>query len=166
MAGRRPTSGDLAHYERLLLDPAVGAHLRPPPLQPFDDAAVADLLRADLAHWAAHGFGPWLLEDPAGAFVGRGGLAWTTVGGEFAVELPWAIVPERWGEGLATEAARAAIAWARALGLEEVVSFTLPGNAASRRVMEHAGLRLDSEIEHAGLAHVLYRLRLLPARPG
>jgi RimJ/RimL family protein N-acetyltransferase len=59
-----------------------------------------------------------------GAFIGRGGLNWTTVADEFAVELPWALRPALWGAGLATEAARAAVAWAHDLEIEEVVSFT------------------------------------------
>jgi RimJ/RimL family protein N-acetyltransferase len=40
------------------------------------------------------------------------------------------------------------------------VSFTLPHNAASRRVMEKAGLTYERDITHAGLPHVLYRLKL------
>jgi len=38
-----------------------------------------------------------------------------------------------------------------------VVSFTLPDNARSRRVMEKLGLRPVLEVEHRGLPHVLYR---------
>jgi [ribosomal protein S5]-alanine N-acetyltransferase len=155
---RRPTQDDLPGYRGLLLDPLVMRWLRPPPLDPYDDASVSDLLDRDLAHWARHGFGPAVIADRRdGSFVGRGGLAWTTVAGEEAVELPWALMPARWGEGLATEAARAALAWAGELGLAEVVSFTLTTNEASRRVMERIGLRPAGEIEHAGLPHVLYR---------
>ncbi len=74
------------------------------------------------------------------------------------MELPWVIEPDRQGGGLATEAALATIEWARSLGLREVVAMTTPGNLASRRVAEKAGLRLSGEIEHTGIAHVLYRL--------
>ncbi len=77
-----------------------------------------------------------------------------------AVELPWALVPERWNEGLGTEAAVAAVETARRLGLSEVVALTLRTNTASRRVMDKAGLRLMEEIQHAGLPHLLYRLKL------
>ena len=74
------------------------------------------------------------------------------------VEAGWAIVPKRWGEGLATELARASVSTAfEQLGLGEVVAFTLPDNAASRRVMEKVGLTYERDIEHAGLPHVLYR---------
>ena len=43
-----------------------------------------------------------------------------------------------------------------ALGLQRIVSFTLPFNLRSRRVMEKAGLRYERDIVHAGMPHVLY----------
>ena len=91
---------------------------------------------------------------------GRAGLNTTRVAGEQAVELAWAVVRAAQGRGVATRAALAAVAEARRIGLDEVVSFTLPDNVASRRVMEKAGLEFDRDITHAGLPHVLYRLRL------
>ena len=48
------------------------------------------------------------------------------------------------------------------LNRRDVVSFTLPTNVASRRVMEKAGLAYESEILHANQAHVLYRLLRSP----
>jgi ribosomal-protein-alanine N-acetyltransferase len=91
--------------------------------------------------------------------VGRGGLLLTLVGGSYEVEVGWAIVPERWGQGLATELALAAVEVAFGdLGLQELVAFALPTNLASRRVMEKAGFAFEREIEYAGLPHVLYRM--------
>ena len=160
---RRPETADLPGYEALLLEPSANRALRPPPLEPFTAPDVAALLGEDIAHWETHGFGPLALLDRASeAFAGRGGLAYTTVAGEWAVELPWALRPAFRGAGRATEAARAAVAWARELELPGVVSFTLPDHRASRRVMERAGLRFAGDIEHAGLPHVLYRLDFGP----
>lgn len=156
---RPPESRDEPSYRRLLFDPAVGPWLRPRPLRPFTEADPPALLVRDLRHWEAHGWGPWVVEDD-GAFAGRAGLNTTRVAGEQAVELAWALVGSAHGRGIATEAAIAAVAAARELGLPEVVSFTLPDNAASRRVMEKAGLSFDRDITHGGLPHVLYRLRL------
>ena len=76
------------------------------------------------------------------------------------VEVGWSITPARWGEGLAPEAARAAVAWGfERCGLERIVSFTLPENARSRRVMEKIGMSYAREFERAGRRHVLYELR-------
>jgi ribosomal-protein-alanine N-acetyltransferase len=162
---RRPRGRDRRAYSDLFLDPAVAAALFPPPLAPYGRRDAARLLRADIEHWHRHGFGPWALLDRAtGDFVGRGGLAWTTIDGRQVVELPWTIVPSRWGEGLASEAGAAALAVARALDLPEVVSFTRTDNAASRRVMEKVGLEYAGEITHAGLPHALFRDSARPAR--
>ncbi|MDQ5809020.1 MAG: GNAT family N-acetyltransferase [Actinomycetota bacterium] len=156
---RAPESRDEASYRRLLFDAAVAPWLRPKPLRPFTEADPPALLVRDLRHWEEHGWGPWVVEGEDG-FAGRAGLNTTRVAGERAVELAWAIVGPAHGRGLATAAARAGVARARELGIDEVVSFTLPDNVASRRVMEKAGLCFDRDITHAGVPHVLYRLVL------
>ena len=73
----------------------------------------------------------------------------------------WAVDADRWGEGLGSEVGEAAVAHAFGpLGLEELVAYTLPANFASRRIMEKLDFhREDGTITHAGLEHVLYRLR-------
>jgi len=158
---RRPDRGSLDLYRELFTDREVNRWLRPEPMKPFSPTQIDRLFRYDRAHWRQHGYGPWILrERESGAFVGRGGLAWTMVEGVRMVELPWALLTRFHGLGYATEQALAAIATARAFGLGSVVSLTLPWNAASRRVMEKAGLSLVGEVDHMGMAHVLYRLDL------
>jgi [ribosomal protein S5]-alanine N-acetyltransferase len=148
----------LAEVLILLRDPRVARTLCPAG-EPPTEAEVIVSLGDKLAHWDRHGFGIWQLYDRAsGTMVGRSGLQHTFVAGANEVEVGWAIVPERWGEGLATELARAAVDVAfRDLGLTDVVAFTLPDNLASRRVMEKTGFSLEREIVHAELPHVLYR---------
>jgi RimJ/RimL family protein N-acetyltransferase len=52
------------------------------------------------------------------------------------------------------------------LGMSDLVAFTLPINQASRRVMEKIGFSFERDIVHAGLPHVLYRIkRELHVRP-
>lgn len=158
---RKPTPGDRANYHAHFSRPAIERWLRPSPLPPFAANTLDELLDGDCAHWSDHGFGPWLLTDKrSGAFAGRGGLAWTAVEGTAAVELPWSIEPHLQGGGLATEAATAAVDWAREMEFEQVVALVLPANKASRRVAEKAGFRQDGECAHAGLPHLLFRLEL------
>jgi RimJ/RimL family protein N-acetyltransferase len=111
------------------------------------------------AHWETHGFGLWSFFS-GDDLVARGGLMPTDIEGEPAVEVAWGVHPDRWGEGLGTEigAASLEVAW-RDLRLSEVVAFTLPHNAPSRRVMEKLGMTYTGDTVHAGLPHVLYRLR-------
>ena len=139
-------------------DPRVYRTLCSWPRPPTAADARAGLDR-EIDHWERHGFGLWLLRDrDTRELVGRGGLQYTGAAGEPAVEVAWAIVPERWGQGLATELARAAleVAFDR-LGLEQVIPVTLPDNLASRRVMEKTGFVYERDFRHAGLPHVLYR---------
>jgi ribosomal-protein-alanine N-acetyltransferase len=151
---------------RMTLDPRVYRTLWPW-ASPPTEADVRDGLAEKRDHWQRHGFGLWLLRDRAtGEMVGRGGLQNTDAIGAPAVEAAWAIVPERWGEGLATELARASVTVAfDVLGLEHVIAITLPDNLASRRVMDKAGFVFDRRIEHVGVAHVVYRRHPDPGRP-
>ena len=56
------------------------------------------------------------------------------------VEVTYAFVAQRWGQGLDSEAAREIIGVAfEEVGLRDVVSFTRPTNRGSRNVMEKAG---------------------------
>ena len=81
------------------------------------------------------------------------------VDGSEEVEIGYALMPEYWGFGLATEISRAMlqIAFWR-LGLNEVVALISPSNAASHRVVEKLGGSREGDIVHAGLPHVLYRI--------
>lgn len=158
---RVPSNGDEQNYRLLLLDPQVNRWLRPAPLPALCDPDPRLWLARDIAHWRHFGFGVWALYDRnSQRFIGRCGIAQTTLQGQEVVELAWALVPSRWGAGLASEAAQAALSRARELGIDEVVSFTIPTNLASRRVMEKTGLQLDGKIKRAGIIHLLYRLKL------
>jgi [ribosomal protein S5]-alanine N-acetyltransferase len=142
----------------LLRDQRVARTLMPGG-RPATETEVLAGLRAKTSHWERYGFGLWLLRDRStGETVGRGGLQHTFVGGAGEVEVGWAIVPERWGQGLATELALASVDVAfRELRLPEIVAFALPDNVASRRVMEKAGFVYEREVAHGGMPHVLYR---------
>jgi [ribosomal protein S5]-alanine N-acetyltransferase len=147
-----------AELSVLTLDPRVYRTLWPW-ADPPTEADVRTSLADKRGHWERHGFGLYLLRDRAtGELVGRGGLQYTDAIGGYAVEAAWAIVPERWGQGLATELAEASVGVAFAsLGLPELIAITLPDNIASRRVMEKSGFVYAQDIRHLGLEHVLYR---------
>jgi ribosomal-protein-alanine N-acetyltransferase len=140
----------------LLGDPRVGATLG----GTLEPDAVAVALAATIAHWELHGFGYWVWRERAsGDVVARGGLQHTHVGGRDEVEVGWAVMAARWGEGFATELGAASVRVAFAeLGLPDVVAFTLPTNRASRRVMEKLGFVYERDLDYKGSDHVLYRL--------
>ena len=158
MVAERLRPGHQDELSLLLRDPRVARTLWPGEGLPSESQLLHSL--ADkLDHWERYGFGLWLLRDrTTGATVGRGGLQHTRVGGREEIEAGWAIAPERWGEGLATELAHACTAGAfDQLALEEIVAMALPTNVASRRVMEKSGFVYERDVTYKGLAHVLYR---------
>ena len=107
------------------------------------------------------------------SFVGFVGLAIPRFEAHFTpcVEIGWRVASEYWNRGYASEAARAVLAFGfETLQLEEIVSFTVPGNFRSRRVMEKIGMKHNAadDFDHPLLPeghplrqHVLYRI----ARP-
>jgi ribosomal-protein-alanine N-acetyltransferase len=155
LVGTPPVPDDFAFLCALYGDPRVGATfggVRTP-----DEVGV--MLAHQREHWTGEGFGYWIWRDrESGEPVARGGLARAEIEREPAVEVGWSVVPDRWGEGLATELGAASLAVAAQLGFDELVAFTLPANVASRRVMEKLGMTYDREFMRGerGL-HVLYR---------
>lgn len=84
------------------------------------------------------------------------------------VEVGWRLATAQWGQGLATEGARAVLDLAfNKFGLNEIVAFTAEHNLRSRRVMEKIGM-VHHEREsfphpllsksHPLSKHVLYRI--------
>ncbi len=159
LRGRRPVPGDSEAYTRVWTDPRVPEEVWPAQLRTADDAER--VLREDLAHSERWGFGPWsAVERGTSAVIGRVGLAHAHVGGRSEVEVVWFLDGSTWGRGYATELAREAVRVAfDVLELDSVVSFTTPANVASQAVMAKLALRYEADIEHAGLPHVLFRLR-------
>jgi ribosomal-protein-alanine N-acetyltransferase len=162
LLARGPRPSDLDDYAAVLLDPEVEVRLRQANAPPMDVRAVAERLAADEAHWDEHGFGPWtLIGKESGLVVGRGGLQWIGLEGRDVVELPWAIASQHWNRGFATEAAEAAMGWARELELQEAVALITPDNDSSRRVAEKIGMRQEGQTVHGGLPHLVYRALLV-----
>ena len=123
------------------------------------------------AHFHQHEFGPYAAELRSnGAFAGFIGLSVPSFRARFTpcVEAGWRLAPELWGQGLATEGARAVLDYGfHVLKLEEIVSFTVPANLRSRRVMEKLSMTHNpaDDFDHPQLPpghplrrHVLYRL--------
>jgi RimJ/RimL family protein N-acetyltransferase len=157
---------DLGAFAELNADPRVMEHFPAPLSREESDALAARIRRA----MDELGFGLWAVEVKGGApFVGFVGLAVPTFDAPFmpAVEIGWRLARDAWGRGYATEAAAAALdAGFTRFDLREVVSFTVPANVRSRRVMDRIGMRLEGEFDHPRLPeghalrrHVLYRAR-------
>ncbi|WP_207714226.1 GNAT family N-acetyltransferase [Scytonema sp. UIC 10036] len=117
-------------------------------------------LQTNLNHWNCYGFGLWMFRDKAnGGFVGRGGLRNTQVDGKDEVELAYALMPEFWGQGLATEIGEVILTLGfEQLGLADVVCYTMTTNQASQKVMKKLGFKYERDFIKANLLHVLFRV--------
>ncbi len=158
---------DLAPFAALNADPVVMAHFPSTLTRQQSDAMV----QRQHEHWADGGPALWAAERlDTGAFIGFIGFARANFDATFTpcVEVGWRLATDHWGQGLAVEGARAALAFGfGSSGLDEIVSFTSVGNRNSRRVMEKLGLRHDpaDDFDHPNVPaghrlrrHVLYRL--------
>ena len=123
-------------------------------------------------HFDNHGFGLFAAELKAEAkLIGFIGLYVATFQAHFtpAVEIGWRIATPYWNRGLATEGSQKVVEFGfERLHLDNIVSFTVPENVASRRLMEKLGMTYNpaDDFDHPKLPeghrlrrHVLYRLR-------
>jgi RimJ/RimL family protein N-acetyltransferase len=135
------------------------------------------MTRADAEGWldrigeqfGAHGWGFWAVEERATeTLIGLCGLAPVLWDAFFtpAIEIGWRLSTTWHGRGLAREAAETVLDFAFGpLGLDRVVSFTVPANTASWGLMERLGMRRIGEFDHPRLAegdplrqHVAYEI--------
>ena len=157
LRGERLGPRHLPDIAPIFADPRVGATM--------GGVQSSEEVARQLAHvdtqWEDDGFGYWIFfETATGAPVARGGLQRTEFDGAPEVEVAWTTAPDRWGEGFATELGRATIDVAFGpLALSDIIAYTLPNNAASRRVMEKLGFAYEKRAPHKHYGeHVLYRL--------
>lgn len=163
---------DFAPFAALNADPQVMAHF-PATL----DRAESDVLAARCQSLIeAQGWGFWATEIKAsGDFIGFVGLHRPIAELPFSpcVEIGWRLARPFWGQGYASEAARAALSFAfNDLALAEVVAFTSLENRRSQAVMERLGMCRAENFEHPALPpghplreHCLYRLAVSAWQP-
>jgi RimJ/RimL family protein N-acetyltransferase len=111
---------------------------------PQDAAGQAATAARYAAHWDSYGFGRWAVVpgdgEPSG-WVGAFHPLWHPAFQD-RVEVGWGLAAAARGRGLATAGARAAIdACFSILGIDEILAFIHPPNAASRAVAERVGMR-------------------------
>ena len=130
---------DLDEFAAMQSDPEVMRHLGVGENagRPRSRAETWAAMAQFMGQWALRGCGPWAVEHE-GSFIGRVGILRPE--GWPAPELAYALARDAWGQGLAVEAARAALTWAEAhLRGRGIVSFIRPENEASRRVAQRLG---------------------------
>jgi RimJ/RimL family protein N-acetyltransferase len=164
---RRWCAADREPFAQLNSDPAVMEHLPALLTRAESDGLIARIE----AGFEERGYGLWAVELRAtGGLVGFAGLEVPSFAAHFtpAVEIGWRLARSAWGQGYATEAAKASLAFGfEQAGIGEIVSFTSTANARSQAVMRRLGMTRNpaDDFDHPDLAqghplrrHVLYRI--------
>lgn len=164
---RRWRDSDRQPFAEMNADPRV-MELLPGPLSAQESDQLIEKIEA---HFEEHGFGKWAMELRSDhQFIGYVGLSIALFEAAFTpcVEIGWRLAFSHWGQGLATEGAREVVRHAfEDLNLASLVSFTVPMNVRSQRVMKKLGMTHDLREDfdypllpegHPLRRHVLYRL--------
>jgi RimJ/RimL family protein N-acetyltransferase len=124
--------------------------------QPFPNVRAAADFIAGYDHYRQHGFGRWaVIARDHDAFMGFCGLRHNPTDG--TVDLGFRLFPRYWAQGIATEAARAALgAGFGRFGLEEITGRAMRENLPSITVLQKLGMRFRSVQEETGLIWLVY----------
>ena len=127
----------------------------------FDRDDAKQWVERNLRRYTEHGHGLFaVMLKPSDAVIGDCGVIHQIVEGGPQLEIGYHFRRDRWGHGYATEAARACMGLAfQEFGAETVISLIRPENIPSRRVAERNGMRLEREVMHYNLLHLVYALR-------
>jgi RimJ/RimL family protein N-acetyltransferase len=150
---------DLPENVAMWADPEVVRYIGG---KPFTEEDVWTRFLRYVGHWAVMGFGYWaIVERATGRFVGEVGFGdarreieppWGPV-----MEAGWALAPWAHGQGIASEALSAALAWAdERRPHPRMVCMIEPPNLASRRVAEKYGFVEYARGTYKGAALMLF----------
>lgn len=147
-------ANDLDNLAEMLADPDVMRYVEDG--QPKDRDVAEKALNSILAHWERENFGRWAVEEKAGGqFIGFGGLR-SLFG---TPEVVYHLNPRFWGNGYATELARAALDFGfTQRGFARVVAVAKPDNAASIHVMEKLGMKFQQRTSYYDIDVVEYAI--------
>jgi RimJ/RimL family protein N-acetyltransferase len=153
---------DVAAYTSVLQAPEVRTSLHLP--DDIGGEQAFERIASALGHWQLRNCGQWALEERAtGTFVGRAGAFWPNRDDWPGIEIGWALHPQHWGKGYATEAGAAARDWVFANhDVDELYSCILHENTHSQAVAKRLGFTPWEERTFKSfpkLPHMIWRLQ-------
>lgn len=127
---------------------------------PLDRAAVEQWIVRNIQRYAKSGHGLWaMVLKSSNEVIGDCGLTVQEVDEVDEVEIGYHTRSDLWGQGLATEAARACRNYGFArLPVERLISLIRPENLPSQRVAQKNGMTVWKEIQWRGLPHLVYAI--------
>ena len=151
---RQFTPDDVPALEAVLSDPVAMKWYA----APFDHDGVQHWIERNMARYEREGCGLLaMVLKSSGEMIGDCGCVVQEIEGRNEVEVAYHVRRDLWGNGYATEAARACMQFAfDKLNAERVVSMIRPGNVSSRRVAEKNGLVCEKIIFWRGFDHCIH----------
>jgi len=128
---------------------------------PFDRQGVEGWIARNIRRYERDGHGLWAIDlKSTGEMIGDCGITLQEVDGEPLPEIGYHLRCDMWGQGFATEAARACRDYGfDSLKAEFLISLIRPENLPSRRVAERNGMKIWKQTARVGLIHDVYRVR-------
>lgn len=124
----------------------------------FDRSRMQAWVGSNLEHQDRFGYGLFtIVERDNGDVIGDCGIETIEIDGRAESELGYDLRRDRWGRGLATEAAGAVARYAFAdHGLTRLISLVRDGNRRSARVAEKIGMEADGRMRRGDVEYMVY----------
>lgn len=153
---------DAAAMFEMDADPEVHTYLGKSPIQTIDQAISN--IQYIRQQYLDYGIGRWAIEDKATKqFVGWGGLKFRpdeVNGHTNFYEVGYRLLRRSWGQGLATESAKASLKYAfEELHLDGVYALADVENGASRNALLKSGLKIAGQFEYQGIQCHWFEIR-------
>lgn len=128
---------------------------------PFVRRKVEEWIERNRRRYSKDGHGLWaMILKTSGELIGDCGLVVQEIDGANEIEIAYHVRRDQWGQGLATEVARACRDFGFAhFPVERFISLIRPEHLASRRVAEKNGLTVWKEVDRFGFPHLVYAIR-------
>ncbi|GAB3297253.1 GNAT family N-acetyltransferase [Parasphingorhabdus pacifica] len=155
---RNPIASDLAAMHEIHSDPETNRYN---PFGPLEEAGEsAELLWSWMQDWECQEIGYWVVRAACDdAVLGFGGVRCDDLKSEPVLNLYYRFSPRGWGQGFASEVARAAVRLGREYDPERlIIAVIREVNEPSRKVAERIGMIRFDEIEEDGLVRQVYRM--------
>lgn len=152
----------LRHFTMDDLESLTAMHSDPEVSRFLGGVKTPEQTRQRLLEWLddyqRYGFSKWaVIVRTTGELVGRCGLSLEQIDGISEWELGWTFARAHWGNGYATEAAKAAMEHSfNVLGHKRLISLIRPGNDSSVRVAERIGMTYERIVEWNGAPAKMY----------
>ena len=136
---------DWREFRPIASDPDVMRYINDG--RPWSDERIKAFVSRQIQLFDAHSFCRWkLIEKSTQLLIGFCGIGFWMDNPD--AEIGWWLAKHKWGQGFATEAARATLDDAfNRVGLRKIISVAQPANQASIRIMTKLGMSQESTFE-------------------